>query len=319
MAQSAKTLTTGLLVLDACNTLSFAAAVDPMRAANRLAGRKLFDWHYLTASAQPARLTSGIEVPGTPLPRLTTCDLLIIVAGFDLARHSTSQLRASLRRLAATGPTIAAIDGGPWLLAEAGLLDGHRATTHWEDLDAFATRFPQIDTRRDRVCQSGRIWTSGGASPAIEMMLQIIATHHGPRFAGQVAGLFLYDAAPDPTRPQSRTGLPLTHSPLTARAQRMMEQTLATPLPIADLARHLGLSPRSLQMQFQQALGMTAQAHYLDLRLSEARRLVAETDLPLTDIALATGFAAQSSFARAFRRAFGTSARSLRQQAVSPL
>ena len=99
----------------------------------------------------------------------------------------------------------------------------------------------------------------------------------------------------------------------------MMEQTLATPLPIADLARHLGLSPRSLQMQFQQALGMTAQAHYLDLRLSEARRLVAETDLPLTDIALATGFAAQSSFARAFRRAFGTSARSLRQQAVSPL
>ena len=308
------TLSTAVIVLDACNTLSFAAAVDPMRAANRLAGRRVFDWRYVTVAGAPARLTSGIEVPGEALVRVDHCDLLILVAGFDLEAHNTRALRAGLRRLAQPGTIIAGIDGGPWLLAEAGLLDGHSATTHWEDLDEFAARFPQVHSLRDRFCVSGDRLTSGGATPAIEMMLHLISRRHGPRFAGRVAGLFLYDAAPDPSRPQIRTGAPLTHSPLTARASRVMERTLAAPLPLSEIARQIGTGARNLQQHFRTALGTTAQAHYLDLRLAEARRLVTDTSMSLTDIALATGFSSQSSFARAFRRAHGCAARDLRTQ-----
>jgi len=282
------TLSTAVIVLDACNTLSFAAAVDPMRAANRLAGRRVFDWRYVTTSGAPARLTSGIDVPGEALARVDHCDLLILVAGFDLEAHNTRALRTGLRRLARPGTIIAGIDGGPWLLAEAGLLDGHSATTHWEDLDEFAARFPQVHSLRDRFCVSGDRLTSGG--------------------------LFLYDAAPDPSRPQIRTGAPLTHSPLTARASRVMERTLAAPLPLSEIARQIGTGARNLQQHFQSALGTTAQAHYLDLRLAEARRLVTDTSISLTDIALATGFSSQSSFARAFRRAHGCAARDLRTQ-----
>lgn len=311
-------LMVAVLVLDGCNTLSFAAVVDPMRAANRLAGQTIFAWQYVSLTDAAARLTSGLEVPGTALSRLDGCDLLVVVAGFHLSRHDTPELRSGLRRIASSGAALAGVDGGPWLLAGAGLLDAHRATTHWEDLEDFATRFPAVDVRGDRFVVSGNRLTSGGATPAIEMMLHLIAARHGTGFAARVGGLFLYDGVPSSARPQSRLGAPHRHSALTARAQALMEATLDDPLPLSGIARRLGIGPRRLQQQFRQRLNTSPREHYLHLRLSEAHRLVTGTDMPLMDIALATGFASQSSFARAFRAAHGTSARALRQTGTHP-
>ncbi|WP_170580701.1 GlxA family transcriptional regulator [Ruegeria arenilitoris] len=313
-----RALKTAVLVLDECNTLSFASAVDPMRAANRLADRPAFDWDYVTATPEPAMLTSALQVPGIPLARLDHCDLMIVIAGFNLVRHATPSLLAGLRRIANSGATMAGIDGGPWLLAEAGLLDGHAATTHWEDLETFATRFPEVDVRPDRYTVSGNRLTSGGAIPAVEMMLHIIAARHGAGFAARVSGLFLYEGAPEPGRPQSRTGAPHRHSALTARANAIMQAALDDPLPLAEIAKALGTSPRTLQQQFRLRLNTTPQDHYLQLRLAEARRLVTDTDMALMDVALATGFTSQSSFARAFRTAHGLSARDLRQDRTQP-
>ncbi len=313
-----RALKTAVLVLDDCNTLSFASAVDPMRAANRLADRPAFDWDYVTATAQPAQLTSALTVPGIPLARVDSCELMIVVAGFNLVRHATPSLLAGLRRIAATGATMAGIDGGPWLLAEAGLLNGHTATTHWEDLDNFASRFPDVTVLPDRFTVSETRLTSGGAIPAIEMMLHIIAARHGAGFAARVSGLFLYDGAPEPTKPQSRTGAPHRHNALTAKANKLMEAALDDPMPLAEIANTLGTSPRTLQQQFRLRLDTTPQDHYLQLRLAEARRLVADTDMPLMEVALATGFTSQSSFARAFRTTHGLSARDLRQDRRQP-
>lgn len=303
-----------ILVLDDCNTLSFAAGIDPMRAANRMAGRGLFEWQFITAAGAPAALTSGITVPGEALARLEACDLLLVIAGFALRAHATPALLAGLRRIAAAGATLAGIDGGPWLLAEAGLLDGYRATTHWEDLDRFATRFPDVTALRDRFHIDRDRMTCGGALPAIDMLLHLIRARHGPKLAQRVAGAFIYDAAPDPARAQSRAGIRPDHNALTARASGLMEATLESPLSVPAVARHCGTSTRSLEDHFRKRLGTTPQSHYLYLRLAEAYRLVTDTDLPLLDVALATGFASQSSFARAFRAAFGSSARELRRR-----
>ena len=314
-----RALKTAVLVLDECNTLSFAAAVDPMRAANRLAARPAFDWDYVTATAEPATLTSALSVPGIPLARLQSCDLMIVVVGFQLARHATPSLLAGLRRIAATGAAMAGIDGGPWLLAEAGLLDGHAATTHWEDLDDFAARFPNVKVRPDRFTVSENRLTSGGAVPAVDMMLHIIAARHGVGFAARVSGLFLYEGTSIPSIPQRRTGAPHRHTALTARANSLMEASLDNPLPLARIADSLGTSPRTLQQQFRQRLNTTPQDHYLQLRQAEASRLVTDTDLPLMDVALATGYTSQSSFARAFRSVHGLSARKLRQDRTQPV
>ena len=306
-------LSVAVLVLDECNTLSFAAAVDPMRAANRVARRRLFDWIYVTADGRDAKLTSGLTVPGNPVAGLETCDLLIVVAGFNLENHSRPQLLASLRRLASGGTTLAGIDGGPWLIASAGLLDGYRATTHWEDLDRFARHFPEVTTLRDRFHVDRTRMTSGGAMPAIDMMLYLIGQRFGSKLSSQVAGLFIYDSAPDPARAQRRLTVPIRHSSLTARASAEMEDAIDTPLTIAQLSRRVGCSQRTLQTQFRAHLGTTPQAHYLSLRLAEALRLVRDTSLVLTDIALATGFASPSAFSRAFRTEHGVSARELRR------
>ncbi|MBW4708453.1 helix-turn-helix domain-containing protein [Roseobacter sp. YSTF-M11] len=314
--QTENILRTTLLVLEDTNTLSFAAAVDPMRAANRHAGRSVFDWRFATPGAADVTLTSGLSVPASPLHLTAACDLLIIVAGFSLEVQATPALRASLRRLAATARFVAGIDGGPWIMARAGLLDGYRATTHWEDLGAFATTFPNVITSDARFVDSGNRLTSGGAAPAIDMMLHLISDLFGPGLSDRVAGSFIYDANTVPARPQSRRKLRVQHSPITARVDAIMQAHLEDPVSIRDLARTLGISQRALQMHFQTRLGITPQAHYLDLRLSEADRLVTETGAALHDVALSTGFASQSSFARAYTRRFGSSARKRRADQI---
>ena len=314
LTPSTDPLSVAVLVFPQTNTLSFAAAVDPLRSANRQAGRTLFDWHYITPGDEPVALTSGISVPGTPLSKLLHTDLLMVVAGFGIEAHATPAISASLRRIARASATLAGIDGGPWILAQAGVLDGLTATTHWEDLGEFASRFPDVTTVTDRFCISGRTMTCAGAVPALDMMLHLIAARYGRRLAAQVAGAFIHDSATDPARPQTRAGPDPRHSRMTRDASAIMQQALDHPVPIPEIAGRLGISPRALEAQFQSRLGQSPKAHYLTLRLSEALRLVTQTDLPLIDVALATGFGSAASFARAFRKAHGTSARTLRSR-----
>jgi transcriptional regulator GlxA family with amidase domain len=314
LPKTAEILDTVVLVFQDTNMLSLAAAVDPMRAANRQSGQTLFNWQFATPEARDVRLTSGLVLPAAPLQRVETCDLLLVVAGFDLEVQSTPAVQASLRRLAHAGTVVAGIDGGPWIMGDAGLLDQYPATTHWEDLEKFSSRFPEVQTQNARFVASGPRWTSGGAVPAIDMMLHLIAERHGAALADKVAGSFIYDSFAPPTRPQSRQVPRLPHTPLTARAQRIMTAHLEEPMPIKALAMNLGISARALQVQFKRVLGVSPQKHYLTLRLQEADRRVAQSNDALQDIALATGFASQSSFARAYRSHFGMAARQRRSR-----
>lgn len=304
-----------VLVLDATNTLSFAAAVDPLRAANRHAGRQLFQWHLATPANTPVTLTSGVVIPANPLARIARCDWIVTVSGFEPDRQSTPALLSSLRRLAATADHVAGVDGGPWVLALAGLLDGHTATVHWEDFEAFAARFPDTHTVNARYQVSGRFCTAGGAAPTLDMMLALIAETCSPALARKVAGSFITDTTAAASQPQIRQPQRTQHNHVTARAHALMETTLDAPVPIATIAQRLGLSPRALQLQFKATIGLSPQAHYMALRMAEAERLVTQTRRPLHDIALSTGFSSQSAFARAYAAAHGTSARDHRKSA----
>jgi transcriptional regulator GlxA family with amidase domain len=301
-----------VLVLDQSNTLSFAAAVDPMRAANRHAGRKIFNWHFATPQDLDVSLTSGLSIPAAPLNRVGPCDLLLVVASFDIAAQSSPALHASLRRIAHSAKFVAGVDGGPWIMAQAGLLDGHSATVHWEDIDAFATQFPNIDTQNTRYQVSGNRLTSAGATPTLDMMLSLIRETQSVALANQVAASFILDQSPARTAPQSRSPDPFRHNQITAKVHRLMEGTLDDPLSLTVIAKQVGVSQRVLQLNFQTQLNTTAQKHYLSLRLSEAKRLIKNTNSSIQDIALITGFASQSSFSRAYAKAFGLSARAHR-------
>ena len=259
-------------------------------------------------------LTAGFDVATRPLPDRADFDLLFIVAGFRLEEQVTPDLLARLRRLAPQVRAMGGVDGGSWFLARAGLLDGHIATTHWEDLETFASRFPAIEVRRDRYVISGNMVTTGGAAPCLDMMLHLIGARWGAELALRVAGAFLYEPLHAPTAPQQ--SLPAARlaraDPALGRAIALMEDGIEHPPAIADIARRLGLSQRRLEMLFSERLGTSPGRFFLDLRLDEARRMVADTRLPLQEIALRTGFSSQMAFSRAFRARFGGTASGLR-------
>ncbi|MCP3969557.1 MAG: GlxA family transcriptional regulator [Rhodobacteraceae bacterium] len=306
-----------VLLLPRCNMLSLAAAVDPLRSANRVAGRALYRWRFCSGGGGEVGLTAGFGVPTEPLPE-TPCDLLAVIAGFDVAALATPRLKRTLARAARVAARVAGIDGGGEVLARTGLLTGQRATTHWEDLEALAGEFPEIEVVRDRYVASGKWLTTGGASPCIDMMLMLIEADFGRAIAEGVARAFLYDPVHSGSEPQSLVSASrlARRSPPVARALRAMEARLETPPPIAAIARDAGLSVRRLEMLFARELGTSPAAFFRQLRLSEARRLVLSSPAPLSEIAVRCGFASLSAFSRAFSASFGTSPSALRHSAA---
>jgi len=306
----------GILVLDQCNTLSLAATVDPLRAANRRAGRPLYHWTFLSTGSTPPRLTAGFAVPARPLARADDLDALAIVAGFRIGQQATPGVLGRIRQLAPRVDALMGIDGGSWLLAAAGLLDGHRATTHWEDLEEFAARFPRVEAVDARFVISGRCMTTAGAAPCLDMMLHMLSLRHGHELALQVAGTFLYDQARAPEALQGRlpSGDLARRDPRLAAAVEAMLARLEDPVPVATIARRVGLSAKGLEGLFRRTLGVPPGTFWRNLRLDEARRLVEETALGMREISLRTGFGSAASLSRAFSRRFGMAPASWRAQ-----
>ena len=308
-----------ILLLPDSNTLSFAATVDPMRAANRRAATTAYKWQVASFDGGPVPLTSGVEVASVPLEQAREADALITVAGFGLEEHARADRMVRLRRCSQNYRALGAVDGGSWILAQAGLLDGVTATTHWEDTEKLASHFPSVNVVEDRFVIDGRFFTTGGAAPCIDMMLALITARQGPEIARRVASAFIYDPVHPSGAPQSRIAfarLSVT-APAVAAALRQMEAQIEDPPTIAAIAAGLGLSTRALEEAFRKTLRVSPGRFFLDLRLQEARRLTVDSNLGLQEIAVRTGFAAQATFSRAFRAKFGQSASELRRSTSS--
>jgi len=307
-------LTMAVLVLPHCSILEVASVLDPMRAANRHLGQDAYRWRVVSPDGRPVPLTCGIELSSSgPLAAAEGADALIVIVGYRQSEVATKPLLRDLRRMAPRFGLIAGVDAGGWVLARAGLLDGHRATVHWEDLEDFAAAHPQVDTVPDRWVIDRARATAGGAAPAHDLMLHLIARRHGAPLARQVAHSFLTTTRdgrePQIAPPQRDPRL----DPRVAEAVARMEARLDSPEPAADTARAVGLSPRRMEMLFREALGLTPAAYALSLRLQAARRMVTDTRHPLAEIALRTGFSSQSALSRAFRRHFSVAPSGLRR------
>jgi transcriptional regulator GlxA family with amidase domain len=315
LAQASGPLSIAVLVLPHASILEVASVLDPLRAANRHLGWEGFRWRVVTPDGAPAPLTCGISLPATgALVAAEGAEVLIVIAGYRLAEVATRPLIRDLRRLAPRFALIGGVDAGPWVLARAGLLTGHRATVHWEELEDLAAAHPEVEVLPDRYVIDRTRMTAGGAAPAQDLMLHLIRARHGAPIARAVAQGFIATARPG-GEPQvaSRPADPLL-DPRVARAAALIEAQLDAPPRVADLAAAVGLSPRRLETLFQEGLGQPPGAHALDLRLAAARRMLTDTRHPLAEIALRTGFSSPSTLSRAFRRRFGHAPGRLRQR-----
>jgi len=305
-----------LLVVDGFSLMSLAATMEPLRAANRVSGRALYDWRLCSSTGRPVLSSSGVPFPvsGALDPKLPR-DALIVVAAFEAQRRGVG-LAARLRAIARAGVPIGGIESASWLLAKAGLLDGYRATAHWEEVDEFGTAFPAVDVVADRFVIDRDRFTAGGATPALDMMLHLIRVQHGMTIALNVASVFIYDQEhlPADRQPIVQVGRLGFVEPRLTAAIRLMEGSIEEPRTVAGIAADIGLSARSMQTLFRRHLGATPHGYYLDLRLDAARRLLQQTRRSLVEIAVACGFASASAFSRAFRRRYHRSPRELRRE-----
>ncbi|MEO0360794.1 MAG: helix-turn-helix domain-containing protein [Pseudomonadota bacterium] len=306
-----------LVILPQVSLLSLASVMEPMRGANRVAGRPLFRWRLLSPGGVACASSSGLPlaVEGAFDPA-RAARAVIVLASFDYDRHGGAPLAAALRAAGRRGVALGGVEAGSWILARAGLLDGRRATTHWEDLEAFAAAHPAVDVRPDRFVVDGPRFTTGGASPALDMMLHLVRARAGYAIALDVASLFIYDQRPaEAPQPQVSLGRLGWREPRLREAVALMEEGIAEPVPVPALAARVGCSARRLEELFKDRLGVGPYAYWLTLRLNAARRMALETAAPMAEIAAASGFASASAFARAFRGRFGESPGEARRRA----
>lgn len=285
--------------------LLLASVIEPLRAANRIAGRQLYRWRLLTLDGKPVETTAGIAMPvdGAFDPAKGN-NPLFLVSSYNWRRSNTTALKIGLSRAARHRSMIAGIESGTWLMAEASLLDNHRVTVHWEDIDEFSSRHPQIEVVKERFVIDRRRMTSGGSLPTLDMMLEIIRRRQGYSMALEVSRAFLYErgGGGDDIRP-APSSLGVLDKRL-FQAMRLMEETVDQPLSLEQMAARTKISARHLQTLFQRSFGVPPHEHYLALRLNTARRRVIESDMSFADIADGTGFNSASAFSRAYRAQF---------------
>ncbi|WP_093232443.1 GlxA family transcriptional regulator [Sinorhizobium sp. NFACC03] len=299
-----------VVILPESSIMSLASVLDPMRAANRISGRDVFRWRLLSADGKPVMLTCGVPivVDGTFAQPLAG-DALLVIGGFNLERHVGKKFIGILQESSRHFDIVAGIESGCWLLGRTGLLNGRRATAHWEELEDFSQAFPALTVLGDRFVADGKFWTSGGASPTFDMMLHWITQRLGSALALDVASIFVYDQTHNATdvQPFVSLGRIETRDPELAEAIRLMERTLERPLTIAALTKRLSISQRKLELLFARGLSTSPGAYYLRLRLQVAHRLVRDSGSPIREIALRCGFDSLSAFSRAYSREYGMS------------
>lgn len=300
--------TLGFLLLPKFSMMAFVSAVEPLRVANRLAGAALYHWEIVSLEGASIAASNGMGlVADRNLGQLSRSAsryrTVVVGAGFEPEQGYDRRIRDWLRRLDRNGVELGAMDTGSFVLARAGLLDGYRATTHWESLDSFREWFPKVEAEGGLFAIDRNRLTCAGGTAALDMMLHVISRRHGHRLATAVSEQFIHARIRDPQdrqrmEPAARQGI--AHAGL-GRAIALMEENLEEPLDAGRMARAAGLSQRQLERLFRQHLNTTPQRYYLDLRLQRARALLQYSEMPVVEVAVACGFGSAAHFSRSYR------------------
>jgi transcriptional regulator GlxA family with amidase domain len=304
-----------LLYPDALAT-SITLPMEILQAASQMASvaeRGKPQVRFLLAAPQKVRLrlSSGITLqPDMTCDELPPLDLLLLPAIWRNPLSTLSAIRPWLPRLRELGRSdtrICSVGTGSCLLAEAGLLHGRPATTHWNYFDTFARRYPSVQLQsRHLITQSDNLYCAGSVNSIADLMVHIVEEWFGGRIARSVENQFSpeirrsFRAAAYQNEPQSSH-----HDELVLEAQLWLQAKLGAGVSIARLARHLGLSSRTLNRRFKAATGLSPMGYLQSLRIAEARDLLRHSNLSVSEIAWQVGLGDTSYFCKLFREQVG--------------
>jgi transcriptional regulator GlxA family with amidase domain len=304
----------GFIVLPGFQVMSFAA-LSVFEFANKEMGEPVYDVRLLSETGGSIRSSIGVTVATEPFDD-TNFDTLI-VGGSTVIGSLTPGVIKFLRQAPGRCRRVAATCSGALILAEAGLLDGRRATTHWNRARELQARFPKVQVEEDRIfITDGPVWTSAGMTAGIDLALAMIEKDLGADVARAVARkLVVYHRRAGGQRQFSAL---LELEPKSDRIQSALayaKRNLATPLTVGQLAKAAHLSPRQFSRAFRAETGQSPAKAVENLRVEAARLMMEQSRHPIDVIARQAGFADRDRMRRAFLRTFGQPPQVIRRNA----
>jgi transcriptional regulator GlxA family with amidase domain len=304
----------GFIVFPGFQVMSFAV-ISVFEFANLEIGKPVYDVRLLSETGGATLASIGMGIVAEPFDD-TNFDTLIIGGGTTIA-PSTPGLIEFVRQALGRYRRVAATCTGAFILAEAGLLDGRRATTHWYHARDLQARYPKIKVEEDRIfIVDGPVWTSAGMTAGIDLALAMVEKDLGADVARAVARkLVVYHRR---AGGQSQFSALLELEPKSDRIQNALayaKGNLASPLTIHELAKAAHLSPRQFSRAFRSETGQSPAKAVENLRVEAARLMMEQSQHPIDIIARQTGFADRDRMRRAFLRAFGQPPQAIRRNA----
>ena len=307
----------GFLLLPEFPIYALVPALEALRIANQNYGRKLYDWVLISEANQSVRAGNGMSLTVDATTKdISWLPTVFVFGGNHPTQHLSKQLLNWLRRLARHGAVLGGIDTGTFALAEAGLLEGHEVTMHWESMATFQERYPDISISEQLFKIDQNRITCAGGHATLDLILSLIAIQNGHALARVVANAFVAHRPRNETEPQ-RLSPPIIsndpNSPLT-KILRNMEENIQSPLSAEALAKRAGVSVRALSRLIHDRLGESPMSYYRKIRLQAARNALFYNDVAIQEVAISCGFASPEVFSRTFKEYFGVSPRDFRQR-----
>lgn len=308
----------GFLLFPGFPMACLTSAIEPLRAANEIAGRREFAWHLVAET--PGIVRSSAEIgfePDLTLEGVEGLDHLYLLSPPTAAFADPRRSPARLRRLDRAGVTLGAFSGGIFPLARTGLMEGRPCSVHWCYEAAFKAAFPEVEAREVTILQQRRRITASGAGAVFDLMLRLIEDRLGRDCMTEVACWFQHpfvrDADASQKVPVPRGGTTDTLPAPIRDAIRLFETHVEDPLRIPDVAEAVGMSSRHFERIFKRVTGQSPLRYYHRLRLSKARQRVLYSGESLREIAVSVGYATSSPMIRHYTQVFGVSPRDERR------
>lgn len=301
----------GFLLIDKFAMMSFSSAIEPFRAANTLLDhpekQEFYKIEFFSLDDISSLSSVGIEVKATStLEESNKMDILFVVAGDEFNNLKTPAVYKLLRKLNKQGVALGGVSGGSVTLAFAGVMNNRRMTAHWEYTTALQELMPELLIENALyVIDRDRYTCAGGVAP-VDMMNAILTKHHGASFAQKVSDWFIHTEVRPSAGPQ-RSSLseryPKATQPVIL-AIEAMQNHIADPLDLEQLARISEISPRQLNRLFKDKLGQKTMEFYKKLRLQTANKLLKQSSMKIIEIAQATGFVSAAHFSASYQKMY---------------
>ena len=309
------------LTLPNYSLIAVANALEPLRMANRLVGREVYEWSVISIDGRTTDASSGMSLsPTGTLDKLPAVDVLFVCGGINIREAVSPALIGALRRLAERRVPLGALCTGGYALARAGLLDNFRATIHWENLSALREEFPRVRINDQLFTIDRDRYTCSGGTAPLDLMLHLIQSKLGPRISQLVSEQFIVERVRKDTDRQYiplRAQIGISHRGL-IRVAQLMEENIEKPLSLEQIAKATGLSRRQIERLFKRDLNCVPKRYYLEMRLRRARELLQQTAMPIMDITAACGFQSPPHFSKCYRNQFGYPPSAERKPSAKP-